>query len=299
MKTAIVGMGNVGAATAHALVAAGLAGDLVLVSRDARKAEGEASDLQHAAALLPHVASVRGGDEQLLDGAELLVLTYSFPLQAPDRRSLAESNGRLFRETIPRYLARCPGAVVIVVSNPVDALTWLTIELADLPPERVIGAGTIIDSARLRALLSEHYRIHPDDLRVYVLGEHGDHQFPSVSLASTGGVRLNEVDVVRRAFEQSKESGLNVFRKKGYTNFAVAQAVTMVARCVALDERRTLPVSTLVDGYLGVEGVCLSLPCVVGRGGVQRVLYPHLNDEEAAAFRASADVVRQTIGQLG
>ncbi len=151
----------------------------------------------------------------------------------------------------------------------------------------MIGAGTLIDSARLRALLSDLHHIHPDDLRVYVLGEHGEAQFPAMSLATTGGERFRHPEEVQRAFEESQQMGQGVFDRKGYTNFAIAEAAALVARCVLNDERRTLPVSTRIDGYLGESGVCLSLPCVIGRQGVQEVMYPQLTAGEEAAFHAS------------
>lgn len=299
MKISIVGMGNVGSATAHALVAAGMAEDLVLTSRNVRKAEGEAIDLDHAGAILPHVTQVRGGEAELTAGSEIVILTHSVPTEKPGRKLLAAGNGKLFRETMPQYAKLSPDAVFVILSNPVDALTWLTIQVTQLPPQRVIGAGTIIDSARLRAILSDRYTIHPDDLRVYVLGEHGESQFPAVSLASTGGVRFKDPDVVRQMFDQARQSPWEVFERKGYTNMAVAHAAALITRTIRNDQHRTLPVSTLVEGYLGEHDVCLSLPCVVGRQGIGRVLYPDLPEDEAAAFKRSAESVRETIEQLG
>lgn len=299
MKISVVGMGNVGSATAHALVAGGMAEDLVLTSRNVRKAEGEAMDLDHAGAILPHVTNVRGGEPELTAGSGIVILTHSVPTEKPGRKLLAAGNGQLFRDTLPLYAELSPDAVFVILSNPVDALTWLTIQVTNLPAQRVIGAGTIIDSARLRAVLSDKFEIHPDDLRVYVLGEHGEAQFPAVSLASTGGVRFKNPDDVRQLFEQARKSPWEVFERKGYTNMAVAHAAALIARTIRNDQQRTLPVSTLVDGYLGEQDVCLSLPCVVGHNGVQRVLYPDLPEDEVAAFHRSAESVRETIGQLG
>jgi len=299
MKISIVGMGHVGTATAHALVCQGLAADLVLTSRNIEKAEGEAMDLDHAGAILPHVTSVRGGDAQLTAGSQLVILAHSVPTERPGRKLLTQGNGKLFRETAPQLVALSPDAVFLVLSNPVDALTWLLIQETSLPPSRVIGAGTIIDSARLRANLSDRFGIHPDDLRAYVLGEHGQTQFPAVSLATGGGVRFGEPGEVRRLFEEARDSAWKVYGKKGHTNYAIAQAAVLIARAVIFDEKRTLPVSTLVDDYLGESDVCLSLPCVVGKGGVERILYPNLPAEEEAALRASAESVRDTIAMLG
>lgn len=299
MKISIVGMGHVGAATAHALVSAGLAEDLVLVSRHARKAEGEAMDLDHAGTMLSDVCQVRGGGVELSEASDLVVLAHSVPTEKPGRKLLAEGNAKLFRETVPQYAELSPDAIFLILSNPVDALTWLTLELTNLPASRVIGSGTLIDSARLRTLLSDLHGIHPDDLRIYVLGEHGDQQFPAVSLGSTGGERFEHPDKVQQLFEDARQVAWEVFDRKGYTNFAIAQAAVLVARSVLHNERRTLPVTTKIDGYLGETGVCLSLPCVLGRQGIERVMHPNLTPEEQAAFHAAAESVRETIALMG
>ncbi|MEN1680874.1 MAG: lactate dehydrogenase [Planctomycetota bacterium] len=298
MKITVVGMGNVGAATAHALMTAGLANDLVLVSRDERKAAGHALDIQHASAMLPFVAHVRGGGIGLSEKSDVVILTHSVPTVEYGRKKLAAGNAELFRETVPRYIELSPDAAFVVLTNPVDALTWLTIELTRLNPTRVIGSGSIIDSIRLRTLLSAHYRIHPDDLRVYVLGEHGEHQFPAVSLSAAGGVRLRDLELVQRLFEQARDSAFEVFENKGHTNIAIAHVAVMITRSIVYNEHHTLPISTKLSGFLGEEDVCLSLPCVVGKNGVERVLYPDLPEEETAAFKAGAASVRETIAMM-
>ncbi|MEM9186209.1 MAG: lactate/malate dehydrogenase family protein [Planctomycetota bacterium] len=298
MRISVVGMGQVGAATAHALVTQGLASDLVLTSRNEQKAEGEAMDLNHAGAILPYVTHVAGGGVDLTAGSDLVILAHSVPTERPGRKLLAAGNGRLFRETMPRLAELSPDAVYLVLSNPVDALTWLTIKVTGLPPQRVIGAGTIIDSARVRTKLAARYGIHPDDLRVYVLGEHGEEQFVAVSLARGGGVRFSEPSEVTRLFEEARSAGWEVFQRKGYTNYAVAQSAVLIARTVLYNERRTLPVSTLISGYLGEHDVCASLPCVVGKRGVDRLLEPNLPDDEVAAFRKSLASIRESIAVM-
>ncbi|MEM6799361.1 MAG: NAD(P)-binding domain-containing protein, partial [Planctomycetota bacterium] len=204
MRISIVGMGQVGQATAHALVTQGLASDLVVTSRNARKAEGEAMDLNHAGAILPYVTHVSGGEPELTAGSQLVILAHSVPTERPGRKLLAAGNAKLFRETLPQYVELSPDAVFLILSNPVDALTWLAIQISGLAASRMIGAGTIIDSARVRTKLSARYRIHPDDLRVYVLGEHGEEQFAPVSLASGGGVRFDDPNEVTRLAEEAR-----------------------------------------------------------------------------------------------
>ena len=313
MKLSILGTGHVGAAAAFAAVLRGACSELVLVNRTREKAEGEALDLSHAAALVPEPPRVRAGDVRDVDGSGVVVITLSAPWD-PDRHAsrmdLAADNLRLFREWIPKVAEHAPDAVLLVVTNPVDVMTWHALKLSGLAPRRVIGTGTLIDSARYRTALSGEIGVHPDDIRAYILGEHGDTQFPLLSTALTGGERFYDRDLTRRLFDRTARSGYEVTKLKGYTNWAVATACVEIVRAVNDDARRTLPVSVRLDaeavrGWPGLDAalertpwpgeVCLSVPAVVGRGGVRRVLRPELNAEEAAALIASAAAVRAGI----
>ncbi|TWT88433.1 L-lactate dehydrogenase [Pseudobythopirellula maris] len=300
MKVSIIGMGHVGAATAHALMMGGDVEELVLVSRRREKAHADALDLTHAAALLARTIHIEAGDLEATSGSDLVVLAHSAPLDKPNRKLLAGANGKMFRETIPEIADQSPYSVLLVLSNPVDALVHLILELTDRPWRKVIGAGTLIDSLRFRSLISQRLGIHPHDVRAYVLGEHGETQFPAISIAEAGGMRVaNRAGDLHELFEQARRSPWEVFAGKGYTDFAIAHAAAMVTSSMAHNDLHTLPVSTRIDGFLGVTGVCLSLPCVIGRKGVTQQLGPDLSADEEAAFRASAESVRETIGQLG
>ena len=313
MKLSILGTGHVGAATAFAAVLRGACDELVLVNRSREKAEGEALDLSHAAALVPEPPRVRAGDLPAVEGSGVVVVTLSAPWD-PDRHGtrmdLAADNVRLFREWVPKVAEHAPDAVLLIVTNPVDVMTWHALKLSGSAPRRVIGTGTLIDSARYRTALSGEIGVHPDDIRAYILGEHGDTQFPLLSTALTGGERFYDSGLTRRLFERTANSGYEVAKLKGYTNWAVATACVEIVRAVADDSRRTLPVSVLLDaegvrGWPGLDAaledrswpgeVCLSVPAVVGRGGVRRVLRPELNGEEAAALITSAEAVRAGI----
>ena len=314
MKLSILGTGHVGAAAAFAAVLRGACSELVLVNRTRDKAEGEALDLSHAAALVPEPPRVRAGDVRDVEGSGVVVVTLSAPWDPgrhASRMDLAADNLRLFREWIPKVAEHAPDAVLLVVTNPVDVMTWHALKLSGMAPRRVIGTGTLIDSARYRTALSGEIGVHPDDIRAYILGEHGDTQFPLLSTALTGGERFYDRDLTRRLFDRTARSGYEVTNLKGYTNWAVATACVEIVRAVADDARRTLPVSVRLDadgvrGWPGLDAalaetpwpgeVCLSVPAVVGRGGVRRVLRPELNAEEAAALIASAAAVRAGIG---
>ncbi len=304
MKISIVGVGRVGATLAFAIIMKGLADQLVLANRSRQVAEGEAQDLRHASALTPQPVTIQavGLDEAGLAvtaQSDVVVLCVSVPTdpQNPSRHALLAGNVAIFQEIVPAVAAHSPQAVLLVVTNPVDVMTYHVLQMSGFPATQVIGTGTLIDSARFRALLSAETGIHPDDIRAYILGEHGDTQFPALSVAVTGGERLDRSQAAQLLFDQTVQSGYEIVRRKGYTNYAIALASTYILESIAQDARRTIPVSTLIDGYQGVKDVCLSVPAVIGRTGVIRPLHPKLEDVEVQQFRQSAEVVRKLIEQ--
>ena len=177
-------------------------------------------------------------------------------------------------------------------------MTWLALEITGLHHSRVIGTGTLVDSARFRKMLSDAVRIHPDDLRAYILGEHGEHQFPAMSIASAGGEPIDDSPDRRHLAELAKQSGIEIFRKKGNTCHAIALAAASIVESILLDSKRTMPLSVRIDGYLGVHNVCLSLPVVIGASGVERVLHPPLNPAESQLFTSAAHAVRHVINSF-
>jgi len=313
MKLSITGIGRTGTATAFALVTRGLADELVLVSRDPGKmAEGHARDLSHASVFLnPRPARISSGTVADAEGSDVIIVTNSVPAptlpaddaEVPpiDRNSLAEGNAAIFRELLPALADGSPDAVFVVLSNPVDAMTYLAIRQAKLSPRRVIGSGTLIDTGRFRELLAQLVGGHPVDVRAYILGEHGDTMVPALSQATVAGMKLPfEESEIRERFDRARKGGYEVFRSKGYTDYAIAACASMIVRAIVQDTREVLPVSTFVDGPYGIRDVCLSLPCIVGRRGVQKVLTPDLDAAEAEALRHSAASVRRVIdGVLG
>lgn len=301
MKVSIIGVGRVGSTVAYTLTMRGLGDELVLVNRRRQVAEGEAFDLQHALSFTDKPMTIRAGEVADTAGSDIVILCASVPTppDITDRLALGPANAKLFDALIPPLAEASPRAILIVVSNPVDVLTHRTLILSHFEPTRVIGAGTLIDSARLRTMLSERVGIHPDDVRAYILGEHGASQFPAFSLARAGGAKLDERIANHALFEQAVDAGVRVFRHKGYTNYAISMATALIVDSIVHDARRTMPVSVRIDGWLGVSDVCLSVPAVVGRAGVTKVLTPELSDAEAAAFRRSAEVVREAIARCG
>ncbi|MCC9605127.1 lactate/malate dehydrogenase family protein [Blastopirellula sp. JC732] len=300
MKITIVGTGHVGSAIAFAATINPLAAELLLVNRNLAKAEGEAIDLANASALQNSNMRIRAGQIADSGGSDILIFTASVPYGSPTRKrtELAIENYAILQDWLPQLATVSPDAILIMVSNPVDALTYAAIKLTGYPPERVIGTGTLLDSVRYRALLSAELGIHPDDIRAYILGEHGDTQFAAHSLAMTGGERFYPSDMSAKLFRQTVSMGYDVSTLKGHTSYGIALATMSIVDSIVYDLKHTMPVSVLIDGFLEVRDVCLSLPAVIGRGGVTRVLRPKLSEEEQAAFQRSADAVRANISAL-
>lgn len=296
-KLSIIGTGHVGATTAFAVVIRELVDTVMLVNRTREKAEAEAADLRHAAAFVGRSIHVLAGDIEDTRGSDIVVLTLSIPTRQDfkSRSELAGGNVELFRHWVPRLARASPGAVMVVVTNPVDVMTYVTWKLSGFEPSRVLGTGTLIDSGRFRSYLSDHLQIHPDDIRAYILGEHGETQFPALSVAVTGGRTIDSDPIIESLFARARAAGIEVFRRKGFTNYAIAMATAVIIESVIYDSRRTLPVSTLVNGFQGVEDLCLSVPAVIGAGGVLRILYPLLSTDEGEQFRTSAAAVREVL----
>ncbi len=295
MKISVVGMGHVGSATAFALVTRGVPHELVLVGRTREKSQGDAYDLLHASALVRPIDVIAG---ELNDTAhsDIILIAASTKETIGDRLASAQSNAALMRDLIPRLAAASPDAVMIVMTNPVDIQTYVTLQASGFPRGRVFGTGTLIDTARFRALLSRETGVNAGDIRAYILGEHGDSQFPALSVATAGGVRIHPGDETIRAFvEEARQGGHLVARTKGHTNYAVAMSATLICEAIAQNTRTVMPVSTLIDGFRGVRDVCLSLPCVIGRSGIERVLEIDLDEEESDRFRESAKILRAVI----
>ena len=300
MKITLVGTGRVGSAIAFALTINPLASELLLLNRSREKAEGDALDLTHAAALVDSNMKIHAGEIADSKESDVIIFTASVPFRYPNqtRLEMGIDNMPILRKWMPALAETSPNAIVLMVSNPVDALAYETIRLTGFDPKRVIGTGTLVDSIRYRALLSTELKIHAQDIRAYILGEHGDTQFAASSIAMTGGERFYPSDTSRRMFEETKAMGYEVFRLKGHTSYGIAMATITILDSIAYDLRHTMPVSVLVDGYLGVEDVCLSLPAVIGREGVTRILHPTLSEDEEAAFRKSAEIVKQTLAEM-
>lgn len=297
MKVSIFGTGHVGAALAYTIVLEGLAEELVLLNRNQATARGHEIDLRHASSFVRDPIQITSGEIEVSRGSDVVVFTASVPMDPSmsDRHAMSTDNAKLIRQWMPALAEQSPNAIFLIVTNPVDVMTWATLQVTDLPPDRVCGIGTIVDSARFRTLLSRKLEIHPDDIRAYILGEHGASQVAAISLTSVGGETIGtSMEVARQFAADAAEAGFEILQLKGHTNFAVARATAMVIEAIQHDQNRTMPLSVMLDGFCGQQDVCLSVPVVIGRNGVTRTLSPGLSPDEHAAFVASAATVRAT-----
>jgi len=300
----IVGAGRVGATTAYAALLSGIADEITLVDQDPARAEGEAMDLMHGLPFVPP-AELRAAGWEACREADVIVLTAGAARKPGDTRvDLARRNLELMADIIPRIAAETRNALLLVVSNPVDLITRAARELGDFPPRHVIGSGTVLDTARLRSLLARHFAVDARSINAFVVGEHGDSQFPAWSLARIGGATLGDLakatgrewnaDVRRRIADEVRKAGAEVIRRKGATHFAIGLATAWLARALLRDERSVHTVSTECDGRDGPKDVALSLPCVLGREGRIATVPIKLDEAERESLEASADFLRKT-----
>ncbi|MEY4590463.1 MAG: hypothetical protein RL497_2539 [Pseudomonadota bacterium] len=300
MKVSIIGLGHVGSALAFVLSLKNIIQELVLVGRTKESVMGDVLDLRHGQLFVDTPTKIVAGELSDTAGSDVLVICASVPMAAdmPDRQLLGPANVALMAQLLPPLAQISPQAKLLMVSNPVDILVYFAIEFTGFAPSQVLGTGTLVDSARFRQLLAEDIHIHTEDIRAYILGEHGQTQFPAMSLAVTGGETIEDNPHRRALFKQASEGGFEVLRRKGHTSYAIALAAADIIHNIITDTKHTMPVSLKSDGYLGVSDVCLSLPAVIGKRGIERILHPKLNEEEQALFLHSAQHLRGIIERI-
>ncbi len=307
-KVVVVGAGKVGSTFAYALLLDGLVGEIVLIDIDHQRAEGEAMDLNHAMPL-SHPTRIWAGDYPDCAGADVVVVAAGTAQRPGETRlDLVKRNAAIFEDIIPRITAYNTAGILLIATNPVDVLSYVTWKISGFPSQRVIGSGTVLDTARFRYLLGEHLGVDPRSVHAHVIGEHGDSEVPIWSLAAVAGMRLDDFcrrescdlgpKIRARISEQTRDAAYEIIQRKGATHYAVAVGLLRIVESVLRDQHTVLAVSSLVPGYYGIEDVYLSLPAVVSRGGVERVLHLPLNEQETEALRKSAAVLRGVLDEL-
>ena len=307
-KAAVIGCGFVGSSTAFAMMHTGVFSELVLIDVNQDKAQGEAMDLSHG---LPFARPMKiyAGDYADLRECALIVITAG-AAQKPDetRLDLVHKNVGIFRSIIPEIVKYNREAVLLVVSNPVDILTYAAQKLSGLPSRQVLGSGTVLDTARLKYLVGEHLGVDSRSVHAFIIGEHGDSELAVWSGANVSGVDLDHFcelcghtrhrENMERIYTDVRDSAYEIIEKKGATYYGIAAAVARIAQCIVRDEHSVLPVSTNLHGLYGVGDLCMSVPTVVGRRGAEKVLEIEMNDEERAEFRRSAATVEEVARTL-
>jgi len=301
MKISVVGLGKVGSSLAFALAMRNTAKELLLVGRTRESVLGDALDLRHGQLFVNAPLQVNAGTLKDTAGSDIIAMCASVttPANMKSRMELADGNVALMKTMMPELSKLSPDAILVMVSNPVDVLVHYALEYSGYKTNQVLGTGTLVDSSRFRQLLAEELRIHTEDIRAYILGEHGDSQFPAMSCAEAGGEPLDPTPGRYALFEKASKAGFQVLKYKGCTNYAIALAAAEIIQCIVDDTKHTMPVSLRVDGFLGTRDVCLSLPAVIGRNGIERVLHPRLNNEEQQSFLKSAEAIRSVIAAVG
>ncbi|MCJ7430949.1 L-lactate dehydrogenase [Candidatus Bathyarchaeota archaeon] len=308
-KVAIVGAGFVGTTFAYSLLIRGLASQIVIIDVNKERAEGEAMDLNHG---LPfaYPTKIWAGDYHDCQDAEIVVIAVDKGQKIEQSRlELAEGNFEIMKQIIPNITKHNKECILLVVTNPLDVMTYAALKLSGFPKNRVIGSGTILDTARLRYLLGEHLQVDPRNVHAYIIGEHGDSEVPVWSLANVAGIRLKDYCPICKApynledfnnlFLKVRDAGYEIAKRKGRTNYAVALGLTKIVESIVRDENAIVTVSCFLENYHGVGDMCLSVPVVLNRSGVKEIINLPLDEKEIANFQKSANIIKRVIASLG
>lgn len=309
-KVCIIGAGMVGSATMMSVLNSGLVAEIVMIDQNVNKAEGEALDAFHTTSFtyVPNVLIRKGSYEDCKD-AQIIVMSAGpsiKPGEKLDRRVLTQTNANVTRSVMKEITKYTKEAIIIFVSNPVDILTYIAQNEFDYPRNKIIGSGTLLDTARLRRIIGENYLVDTKNVHGYVLGEHGATAMATWSLCNIGGIRLEEWSEKFNKPELNKEevlkdvveAGMKILLAKGYTNYGIAEAVARIIKAIVLNELSVLPVSTTLTGEYDIKDVAISVPCIIGQYGIKDILDVPLTEEEHNKLKASAESLKQTISTI-
>lgn len=307
-KVAVIGCGFVGSATAFALMQSKLFTEMVLLDIDFDKADGEAMDIAHGIPFAGQMKIYAGNYEDIAD-AGIIIITAGAN-QKPDetRLDLVNKNIAVYKNIIPKIAVQGFEGILLIVSNPVDILTYAAVKLSGFPENRVIGAGTVLDTARLKYALSEHLGVDSRNLHSFIIGEHGDSEIAAWSSTNVSGIPLddfcemrghfNHAQAMREIAEDVKNSAYEIIEKKDATYYGIAMSVKRICESIVRDEKSILPVSAVMHGYYGIEGIALSMPAIVGANGVETHVPISLNEEEEKALSHSVETIKGIVSKL-
>lgn len=306
-KISVIGAGFVGSASAYALLIQSLASEIVIVDINKEKAEGEAMDLAHGAPFVKSV-KVRAGDYSDTADSDIVVITAGVAQKPGETRlDLINKNVAVFNQIIPEIVKYSPDSILFVVSNPVDILTHIAYKISGFPKNRVIGSGTVLDTARLKYTLGEHFDISSQDVNTYIIGEHGDSEIVAWSITDVAGMPVDKycADVCGKcdatlkyeSAEEVKNAAYEIINRKGYTNYAIGLSVARVVEAILRDENSILPLSSLFEGQYGLEDVHLAIPTIVNRNGGRQILEMPLSEDELKRLQASGELLKSHLAK--
>lgn len=301
-KIGIIGCGNVGSTIAFDLAGSGLFKEMVLLDINKKRAEGDAMDLSHGLPFIGPMKIYQGEYKDLADCGIIIIAAGANQKPGETRPELLGRNRVIMNSIMEQLLRYNKDCIIIVVSNPVDVLTRMVFEASGFPPERVIGSGTVLDTARLKYLLGEHFKVDIRNVHAFIIGEHGDEEFAVWSSANISGINLDDYYKLKdkRDFEKLKpeiqeqviNSAYRIIEGKGATYYGIAKAVGRIVECIVKDQHSILPVSVLVDGHYGLHGIYMSLPVILGKNGVEQILDFDLNEDELSHLENAAQHLR-------
>lgn len=307
-KVAVIGCGFVGAASAFAIMESGLFSEMVLIDANKEKAEGEALDISHG---LPFAKPMKiyAGDYKDIADAYLIIVTAGAGQKLGETRlDLVKKNVGIFGSIIPQIAEVNKDAIMLIVANPVDILTYAAKQLSGYPENRVFGSGTTLDTARFKYLLGEHLSVDSRSVHAFIIGEHGDSEIAAWSSANVSGIPIHDFCEMRGHFEHEasmkaiaenvKNSAYGIIEKKGATYYGIAMSVRRICEAIVRDEKTILPVSSIQHDNYGISDVALSMPAIVGKDGVEQTVPISLNDEEVKALKASAETLKKVIDEV-
>ncbi len=307
-KAVMVGCGFVGSATVFSLMQSGLFSEIAMIDADMSKAEGEAMDISHGIPFAKQMKVYAGSYDDVTDAG--IVIVTAGANQKPDetRLDLVNKNVAIFKQIIPEIAKRNFEGILLIVANPVDILTQVAQKLSGLPENRVIGSGTVLDTGRLKHRLGEHLGVDSRSVHAFIIGEHGDSEIAAWSSANVSGIPLNDFcemrghyqheEATREIAEKVKNSAYEIIQRKRATYFGVAMAVKRICEVIVRDEKSILPVSTAMHGEHGIDGVVLSMPCIVGKDGIETMVPIRLSETEQKQLQESAEVLKKIVEQL-
>lgn len=305
-KIAVVGAGSVGSASAYALMISGLVSEIVLVDIDLKKAEGEAMDLAHGASFVSPI-NIYAGEYADCHDADIIVFTAGANQKPGETRlDLIQKNLKVLSDALPGVIRPGGDSILLMVANPVDVLTYAALKITGLPPNRVMGSGTVLDSSRFRFLISETCGVEARNIHGYVVGEHGDSEVPLWSLANIAGIGVEDFCCLHGVpcpdreviSEQVRRAGYDIIERKGSTYYAIGLAVRRICESIIRDENSILTVSGLMNGEYGLHDVCLSIPTMVNRTGRVRTLPVPISEEEEKALKRSAQILKESMAGI-